>query len=296
MDKRTKQPSKMQTGALLKTTIRGMFQTIGPVAPSLMGKLAYKLWFTPRRYRRPGWEQEIASKADQTYVVTAQGREVPVWAWGQGPTVLLVHGWEGRGTQLGTFIQPLLERGMRVVCFDAPAHGDARGSMTNPDEIRALIQAIANRENGLHSVITHSFGAIPTSFALREGLDLKRAVFICPPSELNEMLGFFQRMLAVPDKVMANLRNRIEKRMPHLGKRLWHELSTHVSARHFQMPGMVVHDQDDNVVPINQARKISDNWDSAMHLETQGLGHRKILKDPSVVAQVAHFLDERQSA
>ena len=41
---------------------------------------------------------------------------------------LLVHGWEGRGAQLGSLVGPLVEAGLSVVAFDAPAHGDSPGN------------------------------------------------------------------------------------------------------------------------------------------------------------------------
>jgi len=163
--------------------------------------------------------------------------------------------------------------------------------MTDLVQIRALIDAIAIKEGGLHAAITHSFGAVPTTFAMREGLDLDRLVLISPPSEFAAMLRIFQNELAIPDSVMAAMRDRIETNFPQLGQRIWHDLSTHISARHFQMPGMVIHDRADKVVPISQARMIADSWRDVQRYETNGLGHRRILKDPAVVERVATFID-----
>jgi len=33
--------------------------------------------------------------------------------WGKGPTVMLVHGWSGRGAQLGELVEPLVAAGDR---------------------------------------------------------------------------------------------------------------------------------------------------------------------------------------
>ena len=41
------------------------------------------------------------------------------------PSVYLVHGWGGRGSQLAAFVEPLVAAGHRVVLFDAPSHGDS---------------------------------------------------------------------------------------------------------------------------------------------------------------------------
>jgi hypothetical protein len=42
-------------------------------------------------------------------------RRLPVYSWGSGPTILLAHGWSGRGSQLGAFVEPLVEQGFRLV-------------------------------------------------------------------------------------------------------------------------------------------------------------------------------------
>lgn len=51
------------------------------------------------------------------------GAPVTTYAWGEGPAVLLVHGWSSHTGCMAGFVDPLLERGFRVVAFDAPAHG-----------------------------------------------------------------------------------------------------------------------------------------------------------------------------
>ena len=59
-------------------------------------------------------------------VELVQNRDrVRAWQWGEGPPVLLVHGWEGHAAQFAGFIPRLLEQGFSAVAFDAPAHGQS---------------------------------------------------------------------------------------------------------------------------------------------------------------------------
>ncbi|MFP2912939.1 hypothetical protein ACLESD_49620, partial [Pyxidicoccus sp. 3LFB2] len=51
----------------------------------------------------------------QQRVVKLGGERVAVWSWGEGPRVLLVHGWSGYGGQLTAFVAPLVEAGFSVV-------------------------------------------------------------------------------------------------------------------------------------------------------------------------------------
>ena len=53
---------------------------------------------------------------------TVRGRVYGDWG---NPTAYLVHGWGGWWQQLGAHVEPLLARGLCVVAFDAPSHGDS---------------------------------------------------------------------------------------------------------------------------------------------------------------------------
>src|SRR4051794_13778419 len=92
--------------------VRLGFQGLGRVTPGLMAKVAEHLYFTPRRHLTPPREQPALQDAARFGVATEAGvlcgyewqrDSVAVFPWeAREPrrTVLLVHGWEGRATQL----------------------------------------------------------------------------------------------------------------------------------------------------------------------------------------------------
>src|SRR3954471_12912224 len=112
---------------------RAALQTAYVVSEDLGTTFAERLFTTPRRHARPDRERAVLATARElTIDVTLRAPRwngahttVAAWKWGQGPTVLLVHGWEGRGSQLGSFVEPLVAAGLSVVAFDAPGHGDS---------------------------------------------------------------------------------------------------------------------------------------------------------------------------
>jgi hypothetical protein len=59
-------------------------------------------------------------------------------------------------------------------------------------------------------------------------------------------------------------------------------------------PLLVVHDREDREVPWQDGAGIAAGWPGARLLTTSGLGHRRILRAPAVVAAVAGFLAERR--
>jgi hypothetical protein len=56
------------------------------------------------------------------------------------------------------------------------------------------------------------------------------------------------------------------------------------------VPLLVVHDRDDREVPWHDGAAIAAAWPGAALFTTEGIGHRKVLRDSRVVARVVDFL------
>src|SRR5262245_8871266 len=169
-------------------------------------------WFTsPRRHRRPDREREVLATGwpfaiDVTLRAPrwrGQRRRVAAWRWGHGPTVLLVHGWEGRGSQLGALVEPLLRAGLSVVAFDAPGHGDSPGRRLYLADLADCIADIARAVGPLHGIVAHSFGAAAVLLAHQRGaVDARRNVMIAPNVLIDDAVARFARRVALdePDR------------------------------------------------------------------------------------------------
>lgn len=53
-------------------------------------------------------EQKLLEQAD-IFLVPGNAVELTAFSWGEGPLVLLDHGWGGYGVQLGCFMNPLVK-------------------------------------------------------------------------------------------------------------------------------------------------------------------------------------------
>ncbi|MBW2686468.1 MAG: alpha/beta hydrolase, partial [Deltaproteobacteria bacterium] len=213
------------------------FSTAGYLAPELTAAVAERLFFRTRRTAARAGERDVLQSAT---AVSIAGMKA--WTWGEGPTVLLVHGWNGRASQLGSVVTPLVAQGYRVVGFDAFGHGDSPGSSMSIPELASCIRQVADELGGVYGVIAHSMGGAATTLALSEGLEIERAVFISP-------LGI-----------------RID------------DLRANVLAPSMRIPLLVIHDRDDKEVPVDAGQSIAGAWPNAELIITEGLGHQRILR------------------
>ena len=93
------------------------------IAPSRVVKYAYQMLIHPQvKKLRP---RELAfMETGQRQTVSFQQKKLVTYSWAnQGPTILLIHGWEGQAGNFTDIIQALHADGYSIVTFDAPAHG-----------------------------------------------------------------------------------------------------------------------------------------------------------------------------
>ena len=265
--------------------LRAGFQTLGGAAPGLAAGFAERMFLTARRHPRPAWEHEMIERARPFQVPWGEG-SLRGWSWGEGRTIVLVHGWEGRGAQLGAFVEPLVEAGFRVVTFDGPGHGDSSGSRASIVDFADALDRVIDAVGPVHGIVAHSMGAASTTLAMSRRLRASRLVFVAPPVDFRDFSRAFAAMFAVPASVIDRVHRRLEARHDcrideiH-GARL---------APRIQAPLLVVHDEGDKEVPWRDGKTLVDAWPGALLHTTSGLGHRRVLKAPEVIGAAITFL------
>jgi pimeloyl-ACP methyl ester carboxylesterase len=263
---------------------RAALRALSWISIALAARHAERLFFTPPRPRKS--RAALPAGAQRLDVQSRYGR-VAAWSWGSGPVVYLVHGWGGRAEQLGAFVAPLVARGLRVIAMDGPGHGESAGRRTSGVEIGRALADVAARYGPARGVIAHSLGAAAATFAVREGLPVQRLAFIGAPADPLTWVARFGRQLGLSAAVMAEMRRHSEQRI----QARWDDLPL-VPLRGLSnaLPLLVVHDRDDREVRCADGAAIAAAWPGARLLETGGLGHQRVLRDPAVVATVTAFL------
>jgi len=266
--------------------VRRTFPALGSLSVGLASRWAERLFRTPPRSVRQPAERRTLLQGEP-FSFPFRGRRIAGWRWGDSPrVVLLVHGWGGHAGRLFKFVEPLLEGGFSVVALDSPAHGDSGGRRTGlPDIARCLIAAEA-AVGPFAGAIGHSAGAAACVLAIREGLDLRRAVLLAPTTNPEEFSGRFARALRIPDEVRERMKERLEL---HHGWR-WPDLRLVACVPDRPVPLLIFHDERDHAAPLRDGEAIVRVWRGATIVRTRGLGHHKILRDPAVIASTVAFL------
>jgi pimeloyl-ACP methyl ester carboxylesterase len=259
--------------------------------PALAVRAAYRLFGTPlppkwlaRRgawdasWKKTHWSFEDASL---TLYSPAVGPHAPV--------ALLVHGWGGHARQMLPLAESLAQQGLKPVLLEMPAHGASDGSVSNlPQFARAIdyvVGRLASEGLAVQLLAAHSLGANAAAYAASRGLGIRRLVLVAPPASPREFTRYFAHVFGLSEATRMAMQKRIEARE---GLLMQHLEPDHVGPR-IQVPVLVVHDRDDKVNAFADGQAFAHAIRGAELLATQGLGHRKILKDAGVLGRIALF-------
>ncbi|SEI22951.1 alpha/beta fold hydrolase [Pseudomonas asplenii] len=266
--------------------IRGINGTLGRVAPRVAASRMRQVFMTPRERLPRDWELPLLATAER--ITLRFG--LSALRWGQGPTVLLMHGWEGRPTQFASLIEALVAAGYTAVALDGPAHGQSPGREANVVAFaRALLEAAAELPP-LQAVIGHSIGGASAMLATQLGLRTEVLVSIAAPARVLGVLRGFARYVGLPPRARSAFIREVER---DVGMR-----AEHLDIEHYQMdmPGLIVHAEDDRLVAVDESQRIHEAWFDSRLLRLESGGHQRVLADPRLIEGVLALLAGRSLA
>lgn len=268
--------------------VRGINGVVGRIAPEWVAGRMHRMFVTPQEYPPRDWELPLLASAER--VTLRFG--LSALRWGSGPAVLLMHGWEGRPTQFAALIEKLVGAGYSVVSLDGPAHGRSPGEEANVVLFaRALLEA-ADELPPLRAVIGHSMGGSSALLATQLGLRTEALVTVASPSRVISVLRRFARFVGLPPAARSRFIRRVERDVGMA--------AAQIDVAHYQldMPGLVVHAEDDRVVPVKDSGEIHAAWDDSRLLRLPKGGHHAVLAEPALADAVLELLErvEERSA
>lgn len=265
------------------------FNSIGLLFPRNSIKRLDRLFSTPRGTVIRSKETAVLKNAKQAYLKT-QDYNLAIYEWGVGNNfVLLCHGWESNAGSLGAMVEPLLQRGYRVIAFDGPAHGKSSGKQASllkfKDALVSIIQAYGTPD----IIIGHSLGAMAIMLANSEtNIPIRKSVLFAPINQVSVVFEEFKNMISIPDKLYQKFIKRLESKSGYLLTNLVFE---NIALKTALKEVLVLHDSKDQITPIRHSQEITKNWDESQLAIIEGSGHYKILWNDNALDEVFQFID-----
>ncbi|TCM43399.1 alpha/beta hydrolase [Kribbella sp. VKM Ac-2568] len=254
--------------------------------PTIAGRVAFELWRRPFKRGQVRESEREVHEAATVEVVDG----VVTYAWGDGARpVLLVHGWRSRASRFHKFVTRLVELGYSPVSYDAPGHGDSPGAAGTILDHQRIIRGLQDRHGPFEGAIAHSLGVPFVLYAIREGVCVERVVTISGLADFGYLADAFCRELGLGAKANASLRRSIERRLFDGDDGIW----TRYSVAAGDVDLLAIHNDEDDVVDPTQAPVLLAKYGPRAHfLQTNGLGHRRIMTDPEVITEAVAFVQD----
>lgn len=276
-----------QSGGITVAALRGIFSTLGPIFPSTMAFLLIKMWKYVPNVKMPTFEQKIADRAKKS-TLDFNGVPIRIWQWGtSGPLILFVHGYNGRGTQVASLVEPLIASGFRVISYDAPAHGETPGRGSHFYKLSTTLTAVIEQYGPFHGIITHSIGGAALGVQEESAFKNARVVTVSIPKDfqmiLEQSADKFSLPVSVQEKFVERLKNA-------LGDNAEFDMTVLNNSGKFGPKTLVIHDTDDVYFPPQSSEAFANSIPGSTFMKTRGLGHVKILRDDAVVNAITNFM------
>ena len=202
--------------------------------------------------------------------------------------ILILHGFESRAYNFDRYITPLLEKGFGVVAMDGKAHGKSEGKTTTAPEYAAMIKVLEERLGKFYGFISHSFGGIALCLYQEENNNpAAKMVLIAPATETQSAIDLFSHFFGLGPTIKASIHDYIKKKS---GKDISHYSINRIAPK-LTNPILWIHDKDDDITPISDLKPmLALSPANIEFMITEGLGHRKIYKDPAVIKRIIDFI------
>jgi pimeloyl-ACP methyl ester carboxylesterase len=256
------------------------------VSPRLAARQGFRVFCYPVRPALKAHHRQFLNSSKKFSFhhndVRIQGYE-----WGHGEKkILFLHGWQSHSFRWKKYVEALPKDEYTIYAIDAPGHGFSKGSFLTVPLYSNVINQFISMQGPIHTTVSHSIGSFSILNALHRtpSLPIERLILMAPPGEARDFVEFFKQTLNLSDRsinlVVKHFEERIEQPVDFF--------STSKFASSLSLPGLIIHDEEDDETPYKYARMIHEAWKSSRLITTKGLRHN--LKSPEVVKAVKDFI------
>lgn len=248
----------------------------------------YRIFCTPRGGKVKPHQEVFLNKAKATKV-NHGSLKLQTYHWkNDGPTVLLVHGWDSNSSRWQNLVELLTQKQFNIIAFDAPAQGNSEGKLLNVPLYAKCVGKMINMYKPDY-VIGHSMGGMSIFFNefQNPSSSIKKIISLGAPSEMRKIIDDLQQILGLKPKLMKDVEDYFETKF----KYRFDEFATKNFVTSIHQPCLIIHDKYDKVVPISAGIALSEQLPEAKFIQTQGAGHS--LNRAYINDYIIQFLTEK---
>ncbi len=291
--------------ALLKL----FFGATSSVAPKAIAPLAFRLFCTTfkpskksKKYQAMLSDSQALFDKAESHTIQYSGGTVSAHefiphqevteAQLQSPTVLIVHGWQSHARHMHRFVQPLMDKGSRVVVIDLPGHGQSSGRLFHLPLAVSAVHAVKESLGQVDMILSHSLGGAVVASALagtvlpHPSFSVDKLVLISSPNSMRKIFDDFASMIGLSKAARLEM-DKIVKKLSgsHTEDFLVADQLLSSSA-----DLLLMHAPDDKEVAFIESEGIAKANPSTRLKPMPGLGHRRIISSDDVVNEAVEFL------
>jgi pimeloyl-ACP methyl ester carboxylesterase len=210
------------------------------------------------------------------------------YSWGNGPLLVLIHGWGGQAAQMAPLALQLANSGFRCVAVDITGHGASRGSHSSWADFFKDIQLLNDvLGDEVFAYIGHSAGGLSAMAGSRLG-SFKAQKYICisAPSFPYPPLFQIKKKLQPPSFIIEDYKSFLAEQF----STKWVELEAGNSFSGDGQNLLLFYDEKDRLVPKTEGEKIKSLCPKATLKITNSYSHSSIIDAPELVAAIKEFL------
>ncbi len=258
-------------------------------APSLLKRV----FAVPQRAIPETTPQDFGLDGEQVWIDGPNNKRLHAWfipAEATAPAVVILHGWGGTGTDMLPIAPGLHDLGMHTLFLDARTHGlsDDEDFMSMPrfaEDLETALAWLSDREDVTTiGVIGHSVGAAATILAASRNPDIDAVVAVSSFAHPEELL---RRAIPYPAPMKWTLL-RVIRQMIGVS---YDDIAPRNRIADIKVPVLLIHGEDDDVIPVDDAYTIHNNLPSCRLIVVPGGKHSNLEAFAPYFPDVHEFLN-----
>lgn len=272
--------------ALLIFILGTYYNALSYLSKNYAAKKAILLFSKPRKGKITQEQEDFLGTAFQEEL-QFENHSIMTYRWpSKNETILLVHGWESNSGRWQNLILKLKSKGYNIIALDAPAHGYSGSKLFNALLYSEFIKVASTHFNP-KIIISHSVGGMATTFCL-EKCQIKKVeklILIGAPSEFKQVLKRYTDLMGYNQRIINEINAVILERFGADPS----AFSTAKFIKGIDIKGLIIHDEDDKVIPYSDAIQIKNSFKNSTLITTKGMGHS--LNNGEVASYILEFLE-----